>query len=231
VLLIHGFTSSPPEMRMVADYLHQRGLTVEAPLLPGHGTTAEELNNCAWADWTGHAERALIDLQARCDTVFAGGLSMGALLALYLAAHHPELAGAIQYAPATVIANRFIYLTPVAKHFMRKRRKSRRSDLTDPEARSRIWSYEAHPVSGAHELLKLMRRVRRLLPQVRCPTLIIHSTLDTAIHRSSARYTYERVGSAEKELVTLHNSGHSVTVDSEWETVAEKTYAFIQEHR
>jgi carboxylesterase len=130
-----------------------------------------------------------------------------------------------------VIANRFIYLTPVAKYFMRKKRKSRRSDLTDPGARNRVWSYEAHPVSGAHELLKLTRRVRQLLPQVRCPTLIIHSTLDTAIHRNSARYTYERVGSAEKEMVTLDNSGHSITVDTEWETVAERTYTFVQEHR
>jgi esterase/lipase len=27
VLLIHGFTGSPPEMRLVVDYLNQRGLT------------------------------------------------------------------------------------------------------------------------------------------------------------------------------------------------------------
>ena len=231
MLLIHGFTGAPPEMRMVADYLHERGLTVQGPLLPGHGTTVEDMNDCGWIDWTNHAERALINLQARCDTVFVGGLSMGSLLTLYLAAHHPELPGAILYAPATVIANRFIYLTPIFKYLMLKKRKSNRSDLTDPEASLRFWSYEEHPVSAAHELLKLMRRVRQLLPRVSCPTLIIHSTLDQAIHSRSARYTYERVGSTEKELVTLHNSGHCITVDSEWEAVAERTYAFIQTHR
>ncbi len=95
VLLIHGFTGSPPEMRLVGDYLHQRGFTVSGPLLPGHGTTVEDMNRCQWTDWTNHVEKALADLQARCETVFVGGLSMGSLLTLYLAAHHPELHGAI----------------------------------------------------------------------------------------------------------------------------------------
>jgi carboxylesterase len=223
VLLIHGFTGSPPEMRLVGDYLHQRGLTVSGPLLPGHGT-----NRCQWADWTGHAEGALADLQARCETVFVGGLSMGSLLTLYLAAHHPELDGAILYAPAVMVADRMIYLTPVLKYLMRQKPKSGESDLTDPEAERCLWSYEEHPASAAHELLKLIRRVRRLLPRVMCPLLIVHSTLDQAIHPHSARYTYERAGSVDKELITLHGSGHCLTVDSEWKSVAHKTYEFIQ---
>lgn len=40
ILLIHGFTGSPAEMRPLGCYLHERGLTVSAPLLPDHGTTA-----------------------------------------------------------------------------------------------------------------------------------------------------------------------------------------------
>jgi carboxylesterase len=111
VLLVHGFTGSPPEMRLVGDYLHQRGLTVSGPLLPGHGTTVEEMNRCRWTDWTDHVEGALANLQARCETVFAGGLSMGSLLTLYLAAHPPDLPGAILYSPAVVVADRLIYLT------------------------------------------------------------------------------------------------------------------------
>lgn len=229
VLLLHGFTGSPPEMRLVGDYLHQRGLTVYAPLLPGHGTTVEEMNRCRWTDWTNHVEGALAELQARYQTVFVGGLSMGSLLTLYLAAQHPDLAGAILYAPAVIVADRLIYLSPLLKYVIRKRAKGDDSDLTDPQAQLRLWSYEENPAFAAHELLKLIYRVRRLLPRVTCPLLIIHSTLDQAIHPRSARYTYERAGSQDKELVTLHNSGHCVTVDSEWEFVAEKTYQFVRE--
>jgi len=218
-------------MRLVGDYLHQRGFTVSGPLLPGHGTTVEDMNRCKWTDWAGYAEKALTNLQSRCETVFVGGLSMGALLTLYLAAHHPELSGAVLYSPAVVVADRLIYLTPVLKYLISRQPKSDDSDLTDPEADLRLWSYEENPTFAAHELLKLIRRVRRLLPQVACPLLIIHSTLDTAIAPNSARYTHERAGSADKELVTLCNSGHCITVDSEWKTVAEKTYEFIQAHQ
>lgn len=50
--LIHGFTGSPTETRLVGDYLNQRGITVSAPRLPGHGVTVDELNRCRWTDWS-----------------------------------------------------------------------------------------------------------------------------------------------------------------------------------
>jgi carboxylesterase len=230
VLLIHGFTGAPPEMRRVGDYLHERGLTISAPLLPGHGATVEEMNRCKWTDWTNHVEKSLTDLQAYCETVFVGGLSMGAVLALYLAAHHPELPGVIVYSPAMWLANRLIYLSPILKHIVPKKPKPQESDHTATEADRHIWSYDEHPTFAAHELLKLLFRTRRLLPQMTRPLLTIHSTLDQSIHPHSAQLTYQRAGSAEKELITLHNSGHVITVDSEWRLVAAKTYEFIQAH-
>ena len=86
-------------MRWIGDYLHTRGLTVSGPLLPGHGTTPEAMNCCRWTDWTGHVEAALADLRACCTRVFVGGLSMGSLLTLHLAAQHPDLSGVIDLFP------------------------------------------------------------------------------------------------------------------------------------
>lgn len=232
VLLIHGFTGAPPEMRMVGDYLHARGMTVLGPCLPGHGTTVDDMNTCRWTDWVDHAENALVELQARCEAIFVGGLSMGSLLTLQLTARHPQLAGAIVYSPALKIGEWRLYLSPVFKYLISKRSKSSGSDsfLTDPQAHQRLWTYDEYPVFAAHELLKLMRNTRHLLPQVTCPLLIIHSVLDRATPPASAHFTFERVGSVHKEIVTLQNSGHCLTVDSEWETVAEKSYQFFQQH-
>ena len=229
VLLIHGFTGSPPEMRLVGDYLHERGFTVSGPCLPGHGTTVEDLNQRKWSEWTSHVDEAFADLQARCETAFVGGLSLGALLTLYLAARDSKLAGAIAYSPAIMVTDRRSYLVPVLKFLVHQVSKPE-DDLTDPQARLRLWSYDEYPTSASHELMKFIRQVKRLLPQVNCPLLIIYSTADRDIHPNSAQFTYERVGSTDKELVTLHNSGHVVTVDSEWEFVAEKTYQFILDH-
>jgi carboxylesterase len=229
VLLLHGFTGSPLEMRLVGDYLHERGFTVFAPLLPGHGTSADDLNESEWTDWVDCAEEALVETRSRCERVFVGGLSMGSLLTVYLAGHY-ALPGAALYSPALKVTNRLIHLSPVLKYLIPNKPKSKRSDLTDPEAIHRKWSYDAFPSFGAHELLKLKRRARRLLPQVTCPLLIIHSTGDETIHPNSAELTCERAGSADKKLITLQGSGHVITVDSEWRTVAEETCRFIQTH-
>ena len=152
------------------------------------------------------------------------------MLTLYLAAHHPELAGAIAYSPAIMVTDRRSYLAPVLKYLLRQVAKSEEDDLDDPQARSRIWSYNAWPGAGVHELLKLIRQVKRLLPQVTLPLLIVYSTADRTIHPDSAQFTYEQVGSRDKELLTLHKSGHVLTVDSEWELVAERTYRFVMDH-
>jgi carboxylesterase len=229
VLLIHGFTGSPPEMRLLGDYLHQYGFTISGPCLPGHGTSVEDLNQRKWNEWANHVDRALVDLQARCQPVFVGGLSLGALLTFYLAAHHSEVAGAMAYSPAIMISDRRSHLVPVLKYVIRQLPKPE-DDLTDPQARLRLWSYDMYPIPASHEVTKFIKQVKRLLPRVNCPLLIIYSTEDQTIHPNSAQFTYERVGSPDKELVRLHNSGHVVTVDREWETVAEKTHQFILDH-
>ena len=59
VLMIHGFTGSPASIRPWAEGLHQKGFTVLAPRLPGHGTTWDEMNETRWQDWYNEVERAL----------------------------------------------------------------------------------------------------------------------------------------------------------------------------
>ena len=38
------------------------------------------------------------------------------------------------------------------------------------------------------------------------------------------------IGQQDKQLITLHESGHCITVDRRWEYVAERTYDFIVGH-
>lgn len=230
-LLIHGFTGSPPEMRLLGDYLHEQGLTVSGPLLPGHGETIEAMNEHQWTDWAAHVEQSWGEIHQRCETVFVGGLSMGSLLAVDLTVKHPEVQGVMLYSPALKIADRSIYLTPLLKHFVKAKPKSRKTDLTDPEAPRRTWSYRSWPLPAGHELLKLIWHVEEILPLLTRPLLVIHSTQDRIIRPNSAAYAYELANATDKNLLTLHNSGHVLTVDSEWRAVAEATFDFIQSHR
>lgn len=112
VLLIHGFTASPTQLRLVGNFLHDRGLTVVAPLLPGHGTTVSDLSQQRWQNWTQHVDLAFADLKSRCKTVFVAGISLGSLLALHIAAEYSPL----MKMPGGIS----IHLVPVLKHIIHK---------------------------------------------------------------------------------------------------------------
>ena len=104
-LVLHGFTGNPQSMRGIAHALAGTGLAVEMPLLPGHGTTVEDMIPTGWADWLAAAEDAYAALQARVPgRVVVTGLSMGGALTCALAASHPEIAGiaAVSYTHLTL---------------------------------------------------------------------------------------------------------------------------------
>ncbi|EQD66174.1 alpha/beta hydrolase fold protein [mine drainage metagenome] len=90
VLLIHGLTGTPAEMRFVAKGLNRRGYTVYAMQLAGHCGSVEDLLATGWRDWAASVREAAAKLGTQVDKLFVGGLSMGALLALNYVLEQPE---------------------------------------------------------------------------------------------------------------------------------------------
>jgi carboxylesterase len=234
VLLIHGFTGSPAEMRPMGQYLAAKGYTVVGPLLPGHGTNWQDLARRKWPEWTEAVEQAYRRLQGRCGQVFICGGSMGGLLTLYLAERHPEIAGIVPMAPALFTADWRSGLAWAIKYRIQfKPYVPARDgdDLTDPEARARyLWSYMGTPVAAAEQLNLLKHSVRRDLRKITLPVLILMSTRDRSVKPKSGVYALDRIASKDKELIWLTNSGHCLWVDSEKELVWQKTHQFIVVH-
>jgi carboxylesterase len=228
-LLIHGFSGSPPEMRPMGEYLAQQGLTVLGPRLAGHGTTPEDMAQTGWSDWVSSAEEALAELKGRCDQVFIAGLSMGGLITLHLAAHHHVAGIVAMSAPAYISDWRFRFL-PLAQPFVRWFRPNMEWDTTDPLAPQRCWCYARLPMSCIVSLGQLMRLVRRELPRVQAPALIMHGRHDRSVPADSPQIFFDGLGSQDKEIVWWANSGHSITVDSEREAVWARAYAFMVAH-
>lgn len=228
-LLLHGFSGSPAEMRPLGEFLAEHGIAVSAPLLPGHGTVPDDLNRVHWEDWVSAAEEALVALRARAPQVFIAGLSMGGVLACYLARYDATLAGLILYAPAFQVRSRLFWLAPLFKGVVRQFPKGKGTDLTDPEAASRLWHYPTYAVRGAAEFLELQRRARRELGAVRIPTIAFYSSRDANVPISATRFI-DRLGTPDREIVILHNSGHCMTVDSERGAIFARTWGFIRAH-
>ena len=87
-LVVHGFTGNPSSMRPLAQALAGVGFAVELPLLPGHGTSVDDMMPTRFVDWSAALEACYLDLAGRTDSVVVAGLSMGATLAAWLATRH-----------------------------------------------------------------------------------------------------------------------------------------------
>jgi carboxylesterase len=228
-LLIHGFTGTPKEMRGLGERLAQEGHTVLGVRLFAHAIQMEDMLRARWGDWLASAEDGLHLLSDSCDRIIPIGLSMGGILALLLAAQHP-VAGVV--ALSTPYDNpdprmRLRPIAPLLTLFWRFGRKGP-PDWRDPTVAVDHLEYPLAPVRGAVELYDLLAELRRQVPSVTCPALIIHSHGDLGVRGSSAEAILAHLGSAEKKLVWLENSGHVVTRDAERGRVFDEVSSFVR---
>lgn len=225
VLLCHGFTGSPQSLRSWADYLAGRGLTVSLPLLPGHGTRWEDLEQTSWEDWYATVDRELSLLTERCDQVFVCGLSMGGALALRLAARHGDaVSGVVLVNPYTTFPAVAGYFVPLGRHLVRSVK-----GITDDiakEGRHEL-GYDRVPTRAAYALRDLSRAVRGDLPKVTQPLLLLRSRTDHVVPSSDSALVLGRVSSTDVTETVLERSYHVATLDHDAERIFADSYGFI----
>ncbi len=219
-LLIHGFTASTAEVRLLAEKLHKDGYTVSAPLLPGHITSPEDMNQCAWEDWYGAVERHYLDLKRQVDTVFVGGESMGALLTLMLASRQSDIKGLLCYAPAIFVKK--VWLAHFLKYFVRYQAKGGKEDNLP-------WKgYTVNPIHAVAQLHELQLQTRKVLPSITTPTAIFASRIDTSIAPQSADVLHQNIGSKDKEIHWFNASSHCMIIDKQLDDIYSVTHKFIK---
>jgi carboxylesterase len=226
-LLLHGFTGSPASLRPLGESLAAAGVTVVGPLLPGHGTTDwNDLTEGTLDLWTAEADEGLDDL-ASCDSVTVVALSMGAGLALDLAARNAErVRGLVLVNP--YVRDPRLALAPVTRLFLRSV-KGVGNDIKRP-GQDEVCS-ERIPVRTLTQVHRLHMRAAQQLPSVSQPLLLMRSDDDHTVDASSAKLIMERAGSAQKELVRLTNSYHVATLDYDADVITERTLAFVRATR
>jgi len=151
-LLIHGFTGTPAEMKLLGLYLNEKGYTVKGVLLRGHGTTVEDMEKTNWKDWMVSAENGLIELKKKCEKVAVIGLSMGGIIALNLASKH-SLDYVVSISSPIKITNKQAYWAPVMKFF--KRYAIRENKKINPEIEDYALVYDKTPIVSVSHLLSL----------------------------------------------------------------------------
>lgn len=225
-LLCHGFTGSPASMRPWAEYLAAAGLTVRVPRLPGHGTTWQEMQLTRWPDWYGTVQRELLDLSARCDTVFVMGLSMGGTLSLRLAEEHGDrICGLVLVNPSVLSKNRLLVLLPVLRHVVPSF-PGVSNDIKKP-GQDEI-AYDRVPLQAVHSLSQLWRVTRGDLHRVTAPLLLIHSSIDHVVEPVNAAVVLDEVGSTDRREVVLADSYHVATLDNDAQQIFDESLDFVR---
>ncbi|HJZ32551.1 MAG TPA: alpha/beta fold hydrolase [Hyphomicrobiaceae bacterium] len=247
VLLIHGLGGTPVEMRFVARGLARRGFSVYCPQLAGHCGSFEDLRATGWQDWYATVRMAHAQLRQTCKRVIVGGLSMGAILALHLAAEYPmDVDATALFAPTLKLDGWGVPWYSVFFNLVRSEwganlvRFSERDPygIKDPRLRALITtainsgdSSQAGQLSNPGRVMLEMRRlvaiVRRELRRIRQPTLIVHPRHDDRASLGNAAYLQAALGGP-VETCVLDDSYHVVTVDRQRHIVLERTAAFAE---
>ncbi|MPS77934.1 MAG: alpha/beta fold hydrolase [Achromobacter sp.] len=245
ILLVHGLTSTPQEMSVLARGLHLEGYTVLAVSLAGHSGTLPDLAKPGWLDWLASVRRGADVLASRVDRLIVGGLSAGAVLALALAQERPlHVAGVLALSPAfrhgrtgMPRAARLAILRPVLRilglGLSRERAPLR---IKDETLRGNVLSPQHAGEGGmgnswgaALEMRKLATSVLRRMHNLRAPCLVLHARQDDVASLSGVLDVVRRARNTNVCLQVLGDGDRGMAMDREQRQVIARVAAFIHE--
>ncbi len=245
LILSHGLTGTPREMRFLGNFFHMRGYSVVCPRLANHGEPIEILKYTKWEAFYESIRKAFLELDTE-GPVYVSGLSMGALLVLLLAEEFPDrIAGVSCLSPTlfydgwNVPRSRFLlplaYYTPI-RHIAYykeespygiKNEKNRRwvhkayekADINNFREFDK-YGYPYFPATLFRELWQLIRHVKKILPHITVPVQMVQAAEDDMTSVKNSQFIYDHISSVVKEIVLLYNSYHVITADQERKKVA-----------
>ena len=216
VLLLHGAGDTPQSLAYLAEFLHDRGYTVHAPLLPGHGTNLRDFSRSTADRWLGGAVDAYRALRGEHAWVAIFGQSMGGALAVQIAAATPDLPALVLAAPYLAMPRGLRWvarLAPLWAIFQPYPSSASRGSVLDDTERGRGLGYGYFPPRALRALAASARRAWAALPEVRAPTLMLQSRTDNRLSPVAAERAFGRLGARQKRLVWMEGAGHVLTVD------------------
>lgn len=247
ILLFHGMTGSPFEMRKYAKHLHSCGFDVFCYCLAGHGEDMKNIFNMKAQDWINNANSQYESLKDEYKYFFLSGLCLGAVIALNLAQKHKDVSGVIAlsttlfldgwrlpwyriFMPIAIFTIlRFYFTLSESEPYGIKCEKTRAKIIKIiSKSSDNGFAMDNYPLTCVYELLCLSEKTRKQIHKVDTPVLLVHSKEDDLTSLKSANFVYKNIRSIQKELVILNNSYHMVLYDNEKDLVFQKSIEFME---
>jgi len=208
-LLIHGFTSTPQELKDLGRYLARHSITVYAPLLPGHGTSPERLSITKYYSWIEAVEESVKLLAESYDEIYLIGNSLGGNLALISANKSKKIKGIVTLGAPIFFRkeklNKFLVL-PLLKRiklFQKKRYSKDIAKITDKKVH-----YDSIPLRSLKHVSKIVKLSKQNLENIKKPIQVMDVDNDTVISNESGNYILEHVNSLDRKLIRIPESYH-----------------------
>ncbi len=231
VLLIHGFTGSPWEVRPVAEALAPRGFHVRTMRLPGHGTTPEAMLWVTWREWLSAVD-AELDALAEFTTVVVGGLSMGGLLGLITAARRSDrVHGLVMMAPALQLQSKRAMALKLTRRFnlsgiVPSWITKDGSDIEQPEIRAQSPVLPRYPSARLKDLFALQDLAQSAESRLRCPSLLLASRYEHVVDFNAIVALHGRIPNS--RLVVLNRGWHIIPRDTDRSIAISEIAQFVE---
>lgn len=231
ILLVHGWTSTPYEVRRLGEYLNEAGYTVSGIQLTGHGTMPSDLENVSWKKWYDDLQKGYEELRKTCDKVYIGGTSIGADLTLIFAKENPEVDGIIIMAAPyklrtetlTLFAAKLLILLGI-----KYRKKFYPPTFGASNTITRLIAYQIFPLASVVETFNCVREARKNLYKIKQPCFVLQSTHDHIVSPDSLERIHDEVGSEIKRKKYIEKAYHTFISDIKNEHVFSDILEFLE---
>jgi carboxylesterase len=226
VLMLHGFTGSSADVRMMGRFLQKKGYTCHAPQYKGHAVPPEELVHTGPDDWWEDVIGGYNHLKEKgYDEIAVVGLSLGGVFSLKLATEQPVKGVVPMCAPMYIKSEEVMYkgVCEYAEEYKKREQKS------PEQIEQEMEEFKKTPMNTLKALQELLQSVRNSVDLVYAPTFVVQARHDEMINTDSANIIYNEVESEKKDLKWYENSTHVITLDKEKEQLHEDVYAFLED--
>jgi carboxylesterase len=233
-LLLHGAGGGTAwDLKEFAGILHEKtGMTIWLPSLAGFGTRPEDLFDVTLDDWLNDAETGLVRLLETCERGFIVGHSAGGLLALLTASRRTDVSGLVTWAAPYDVKTRLLSILPtLSRTPLLRRAIPKTHESTAPEwLKEQGWvGYEWIPTSIGLVMSDGLKRLRKALNRVSCPSLIIQGTADGSITGNSAQKIFQGLSSERKEILRIEGAHHPMMNEDKYkDELFSRTIEFLQ---
>ena len=243
VLLFHGMTGSPYEMKKMGKALFDADFDVFCYCLPGHGTSPINIKTVRWENWYDDSVLHYKELTQKYDEVYLGGLCLGAVLAIAIAQEYQNVRGIVSLSTTLFLDGWTIpwynFFMPIGVHTILRyyysfperepyglKNETLRKKIAALQKRN-TEALDNYPMSCIYELLKFSKQTQKNIAKVTAPILLMHAKEDDLTSTKSAEFVYRNISSKTKNYIKLENSYHLIVMDYERDYVFEKSIEFF----